>query len=151
MSKQDQNSKGQGSNGRGDPGSVREPYENDLSERCARFGEAIIAFAKKVPVKPLTVRLIPQLVGSGTSSGANYDEANNCESRRDFKHEVSIGRKESREAKYWIRMIVSAVPELKDEGRPLWQEAKELNLIFSAMFQNARRKLDGENGRRRRL
>jgi four helix bundle protein len=88
------------------------------------------------------VRLIPQLVAAATSAGANYDEANNCESRKDFKHKICICRKEARESKHWVRMLVAAVPELKEEGRPLWQEAKELNLIFSSMFQRARRKLD---------
>jgi hypothetical protein len=66
------------------------PY--DLEERTARFGEVIIDFAKTVPVNPVTTRLISQLVGCGTSIGANYCEANDYVSANDFPHKVSICR-----------------------------------------------------------
>jgi hypothetical protein len=56
----------------------------DLEERTARFGEAIIDFAKRIPAGPLTERLISQLVGAGTSVGANYDEADDAVSKRNF-------------------------------------------------------------------
>jgi len=102
----------------------------DLEERTARFGEAIIRFAKRIPVNPITQCLIQQLVASGTSIGANYGEANDAESRKDFRHKIGICRKESKETKHWVRIIAVAVPELSEDARPLWQEAKELNLIF---------------------
>ena len=106
----------------------------DLEERTAKFGEAIIKFCKKVPVNPITQPLIVQLVKCGTSIGANYCEADDAESKKDFKHKIGICKKESREAKHFIRMIVVAVPELKIEAKPLWQEAKELNLIFNSIY-----------------
>src|SRR5437762_3201789 len=81
----------------------------DLEERTARFGEAIIAFAKKVPITPVTSPLIKQLICAGTSVGANYCEANDAESKKDFRHKIGICRKESKESKYWLRMIASAV------------------------------------------
>jgi hypothetical protein len=56
----------------------------DLEERTARFGEAIIDFAKKIPAGPLTERIISQLVGAGTSVGANYDEADDAVSKKEF-------------------------------------------------------------------
>ncbi|MDB5330645.1 MAG: hypothetical protein JWP03_1796 [Phycisphaerales bacterium] len=102
----------------------------DLLERTAKFGEAIIRFAKKVPVTPVTQRLIAQLVNSGTSVGANYCEADDAESRKDFRHKIGICRKEAKETKHWLRMMAVAAPELCDDARLLWQEAKELNLIF---------------------
>ena len=111
--------------------------EYDLEERTARFGEAIIAFAKIVPKSTVTVPLISQLVRSGTSVGANYCEADDGVSKKDFRNKIGICKKEARETKHWIRMIVSAVPELKDEARPLWQEAKELHLIFVSIFRSA--------------
>ena len=77
--------------------------------------------------------MIPQLVGAGTSVGANYCEADDAESGKDFKHKIGICKKESRETKHWLRMIVVAVPELKEEAKILWQEAKELNLIFNSI------------------
>ncbi|OHA52964.1 MAG: four helix bundle protein [Candidatus Terrybacteria bacterium RIFCSPLOWO2_01_FULL_40_23] len=105
----------------------------DLEKRTADFGEKIIKFAKKIPFNPITSRLIPQLVGAGTSIGANYSEADDAESKQDFRHKIGICKKESRETKHFLRMIVVAVPELKEEARLLWQEAKELNLIFNAI------------------
>jgi hypothetical protein len=56
----------------------------DLEERTARFGEAIIRFAKKIPLGPLTDRIINQLVGAGTSVGANYDDADDAVSKKDW-------------------------------------------------------------------
>jgi four helix bundle protein len=111
--------------------------EYDLEERTARFGEAIIDFAKRTPKSTVTVSLISQLVRSGTSVGANYCEADDGVSKKDFRNKIGICKKEARETKHWIRMIVSAVPELKDEARPLWQEAKELHLIFVSIFRSA--------------
>lgn len=105
----------------------------DLSERAALFGEAIIKFAKRVPVNLVTSPLITQLVKAGTSVGANYEEANDAESKRDFHHKIGICRKESRETKFFIRMMVAAVPEMRDDVASLYQEVKELNLIFGSM------------------
>lgn len=110
----------------------------DLEERTAKFGEAVIAFAKTVQRNAITLPLISQLVRSATSVGANYCEADDSESRKDFRHKISTCRKESRETKHWLRMLVAADADLKSAARPLWQEAKELNLIFSAIFRNAK-------------
>ena len=102
----------------------------DLEERTAKFGEAIVRFAKKISINPVTQPLIGQLVRAGTSIGANYGEANDAESRKDFRHKIGICRKESKETKHWLRMMAMAAPELCEDARILWQEAKELNLIF---------------------
>jgi len=107
----------------------------DLEERTAKFGEDIIKFCKKVPKDVITLPLINQLVKCGTSIGANYSEADDAESKQDFKHKIGICKKESRESKHFVRMIVMALPELKEEAKPLWQEAKELNLIFNSYIQ----------------
>ena len=105
----------------------------DLEERTAEFGEEIIKFGKKIPIHPVTQRIIPQLVAAGTSVGANYCEADDAESSKDFVHKIGICKKEARETKYWLRMISVAAPELKEETRELWKEANELNLIFNAI------------------
>jgi len=114
--------------------------EYDLEERTAKFGENIIKFAKKVPKNAITIPLITQLVKAGTSVGANYCEADDAESKRDFTHKIGICKKEARESKHWLRMIVVACPELKEEARPLWTEAKELNLIFNAIVRSSKKK-----------
>ena len=105
----------------------------DLEERTARFGEAVIGFAKHIPRNVVTLPLIEQLVKAGSSVGANYCEANDAESKKDFRHKIGICRKEAHETKHWLRMIAAAEPELAEAARQLWQGAKELNLIFGAI------------------
>ena len=109
----------------------------DLEERTARMGEAVIRFAKKVPRGPVNDRLIDQLVGAATSVGANYAEADDGVSRNDFRHRIGICRKEARETKHFLRMVAAAEENLKPEARVLWQEAKELHLIFCAIWRKS--------------
>ena len=110
------------------------PY--DLEERTALFGENVIAFLKKVPVTPITGRLIDQLVGAAASVGANYCEADDAPTKPSFRNSISTCKREARESKFFIRMIVSAVPELRNEAKSLWQEAKELHLIFAKIHRS---------------
>jgi four helix bundle protein len=107
----------------------------DLEERTAKFGEDIIKFSKKIPYNIVTGPIITQLVKSGTSVGANYCEADDAESRTDFKHKIGICKKEARETKYWLRMTATAEKELATDAKVLWREAKELNLIFNAIVK----------------
>jgi four helix bundle protein len=102
----------------------------DLEERTAVFGETALRLCKQVPVTPVTESLIRQLVRAATSIGANYCEADDCDSRKDFRFKIGLCRREARETKHWLRMLAEAHPLAKDEARRLWQEAKELNLIF---------------------
>ena len=114
---------------------LKNDQKYDLEERTAKFGEEIIKFANKVSKNAITLPLVSQLVKAGTSVGANYCEADDAESRRDFKHKIGICKKESREAKHFLRMMLVVVPNLKDEIEVLWNEAKELNLIFNKIYQ----------------
>jgi len=107
----------------------------DLMERTAQFGEAIIRFAKKIPHTPENTRLISQLVGAGTSIGANYCEADDSVSGKDFKKSIGTCRKESKETMFFLRMVGTSEEALRDEARQLWREAKELNLIFGAIWR----------------
>ncbi|MFH1162024.1 MAG: four helix bundle protein [Candidatus Jorgensenbacteria bacterium] len=110
----------------------------DLEERTTKFGEDIIEFAKQVPKNVVTIPLIDQLVRAGTSVGSNYCEADCAETKKDFEHKLGICKKKSKETRHWLRMIARAVPELKAEARKLWQEANELNLIFTAIVKKSR-------------
>ncbi len=113
----------------------------DLEERTALFGEAIIEFCLELPMNPVTAPIINQLVRAGTSVGANYCEADDAESKRDFRHKVALCRKEARETKYWLRMVAKAAPTQKAAARKLWSEAKELHLIFVAIVRTTDRNL----------
>ncbi|OHA90562.1 MAG: four helix bundle protein [Candidatus Zambryskibacteria bacterium RIFCSPHIGHO2_01_FULL_44_22b] len=110
----------------------------DLEERTAKFGEDIIKFCNALPRNEITRPLINQLVKCGTSVGANYCEADDAESSKDFKHKIGICKKESRECKHFLRMCATAVPENKENTRMLWTEAKELNLIFNAIYKKVK-------------
>jgi len=107
----------------------------DLQERTALFGEAIIRFAKKIPRNPVNDRLIRQLVGAGTSVGANYCEADDAVSRKEFKLRIGTCRKESKESLFFLRMIATAEESLLQEARMLWREGKALNLIFGSIWR----------------
>ena len=105
----------------------------DLEERTAKFGEDVIKFCRSIPDDIIVRILIQQLVKAATSIGANYCEADDAESKKDFKHKIGICKKESREAKHFLRMIAVSLPPTAEQARILWQEAKELNLIFNAI------------------
>ena len=107
----------------------------DLEERTAVFGEAIIGLARTASQNPVTLPLISQLVRAGTSVGANYSEADDAVSKKEFRHKIGTCKKEARETKYWLRMMAKADDKLKAEARILWQEAKELHLIFAAIWR----------------
>jgi four helix bundle protein len=118
------------------------PVENDparhafdLEERTAKFGEAVIRFCKKIPRAPGNDRLIGQLVGCATSVGANYCEANESVSKKDFKNTIGRCVKEAKETKFFLRMVAASEPRLAEEARLLYREAKELHLIFASIFR----------------
>lgn len=108
----------------------------DLEERTAKFGEAVIRFVKAVPKDAITIPLISQLVRSATSVGANYCEADDAVSKKEFRVKIAICRKEARETKHWLRMLATAIDSTRDDARILWSEAKELHLIFSKIFRS---------------
>jgi four helix bundle protein len=110
----------------------------DLEERTSKFGEMVVNFYHKIPKNSIANPLINQVVRADTSVGANYCEADDAESKQDFRHKIGICKKEARESKHFIKMIVIAVPDFKEEARSLWQEAKELNLIFNSIYKKVR-------------
>ena len=114
-------------------GVARHPF--DLEERTATFGQAIVRFSKKIPRDPTNNRLIDQLVGCGTSVGANYCEADERVSKKDFRNTIGRCVKEAKETKYFLRMIAASEPSLAADARKLFREAKELHLIFASIYR----------------
>ena len=115
--------------------SLRHPF--DLEERTALFGEAVIRFLKQVPRGPNNNRLIDQLTGCGTSIGANYCEANEGLSKKDFRNIIGRCRKEAKESKFFLRMIAASEPTLAADARALYRETKELHLIFCSIYRKS--------------
>ena len=112
----------------------------DLEERTARLAEKIIELVRKIRITAINKGIIEQLVGSGESIGANYCEANEAESRKDFIHKMGIAKKETKETKHWLRLLAKSNPEVKKEIRKLWKESQELLLIFSSIIKNSKKK-----------
>jgi len=113
----------------------------DLEERVTLFSEDLILFCKILTITIVSKPLIDQLIRSGTSIGANYMEANACNSRKDFINKVTIARKESKETLYWLRLLSIEFPNKKDKLRVLWKEAHELSLILGGILKSSKSKL----------
>lgn len=112
----------------------------DLEERTAKFAENIIDFVRTVKEDAVNKRVISQLVGAAGSVGANYCEATESESKKDFIHKIAISRKELKESKHWLRLLARTNPEQKERIKIFWKEAHELLLIFSKIDRTSRGK-----------
>jgi four helix bundle protein len=109
--------------------------EFDLEERTASFGENVVRFCKRVPRNPTSDPLVQQRVRAGTSVGANYIEASERVSKKDFRFSISRCVKEAKETKYFLRMIAAAESALAPEARQIYREAHELHLIFATIYR----------------
>ncbi len=112
---------------------TNKPY--DLEERTFQFALAVALYCKKLPKAISNIEYTKQVVRSSGSTGANYIEANEALSKKDFQMRVKICRKEAKESAYWLRLIVNTNESLlKAEGEKLMQEANELKKIFSSIL-----------------
>jgi four helix bundle protein len=109
----------------------------DLEERTLNFAKSIIDFCKKLPRNTINFELTRQLVRASGSVGANYIEANESLSKKDFIHRIKICRKEAKESGYWLKVIISANPESEKEGKLLIREALELTKIFGSIIEKS--------------
>jgi len=103
----------------------------DLEERTAKLAEKIIDLVKVLPKNCVNKRIISQLVASSGSIGANYCEANEAESKKDFVHKIKIAKKEIKETKHWLRLLARTDNVHIEDIRKIWLETDELLLIFS--------------------
>jgi four helix bundle protein len=107
----------------------------DLEERTFQFAKAVRLFIKKLPRTIANIEDAKQLVKSSGSTGANYIEANESLSPKDFLMRVKISRKEVKESAYWLRLIHETNEfDADDEIVSLMNEAGELLKILSAII-----------------
>ncbi len=106
----------------------------DLEERTLEFFKAVIRLCKKLPKDAVNVEIIRQLIRAAGSVGANYREANEAISKKDFSHRIKISRKEAKESHYWLQGLLEANQGFAEEIKPLIQEALELAMIFSSIM-----------------
>ena len=111
--------------------------EYDLEERTEQFAKDVIGLCKKLTKNTINIELISQIIRSSGSVGANYIEANESLSKKDFFYRIRISRKEAKESRYWLRLILSANPEFERETKPLIQESQELMNIFGAILKKS--------------
>lgn len=110
----------------------------DLEERTFAFAKWVIAFVRNLPKTIANVEVMKQLVKAAGSVGANYIEANEAVSKNDFKYRIKVCRKESKESRYWLRLLELRDAEQEEERQALVQEATELMKIFGSILQKSK-------------
>jgi four helix bundle protein len=109
----------------------------DLEERTEAFAKQVRAFIKTLPRTLANTEDARQLVRASGSIGANYIEANEALSRKDFLMRIKISRKEAKETRYWLRLLdVGEIDRVSERSR-LVQEATELMCIFGAILRKS--------------
>lgn len=109
----------------------------NLEERTLEFSKKIIYLVQTLPKNSINFTLIDQLIRSATSIGANYREANETDTKKDFRNRIRIAKKEAKETKYWLELILEANPSIENEIRYLINEANELMKILASIFVKA--------------
>lgn len=107
----------------------------DLEERTYAFAWRVVRFVRRLPKDVASAELAKQLVRAAGSVGANYIEANEALSRKDFTYRIKICRKEAKESRYWLRLLESPGRASEAERQALAQEAAELTRIFGAILK----------------
>ena len=108
----------------------------DLEERTYQFAHQVREFVKQIPRTMSNYEDSRQVIRASGSVGANYIEANESLGDKDFLLHIKISRKESKESRYWLRLLdLEAKPALEPERARLINESIELMRIFGAIFR----------------
>src|SRR3989344_3459066 len=113
----------------------------DIHERIYKFVIRVINLVKQLPKIPENIVLINQITRSATSMGANDQEADGTDSRKDFIAKYALARKEGKETHYWLRVIADTNPTLKSRMESLIQESKEIVKIVSTIILNTKKRI----------
>lgn len=117
---------------------IRNSKQYDLEERTLKFAKRVRAFVKKLKKTIANIEDGRQLVKASGSVGANYIEANEALSKKDFIMRIKICRKEAKESAYWLKLVdLEDNPELERERHELIQEATELTSIFGSILRKS--------------
>ena len=117
---------------------IRNSKQYDLEERTLKFAKEVIKFVKNLPRTIANIEIIKQLVRASGSVGANYIEANEALSKKDFIMRVKICRKEAKESRYWLKLIEVNGEDAEKQRQLLIQEATELMKIFGAILEKTK-------------
>ncbi len=107
----------------------------DLEDRTYEFALAVVLYCKKLPRTVGNIEYVKQVIRSSGSPAANYIEANEALSKKDFQMRIKICRKEAKETVLWLKLIINTnTQQFSTEGQKLIQEANELKKIFSSIL-----------------
>lgn len=107
----------------------------DLEERTFQFAKHVVLYVKQLPRNISNLEYGKQVARSSGSMGANYIEANEALSKKDFVMRIKICRKEAKESAYWLKLIVETNEgKYGEEGAKLLNEATELKKILSSIL-----------------
>lgn len=111
----------------------------DLEERCFTFALNVRKFIAKIPKNLGAIEDSKQVIRSSGSVGANYIEANESLSKKDFVNRIRICRKEAKETQYWLRLFYESLEDQRHRTTAfnLADEAKQLMMIFGAILQKS--------------
>ena len=109
----------------------------DIHERNFKFVVNTLKLIKYLPKSLENQVIINQLIRSVTSVGANDQEADGVSSKRDFIHCYTIVRKELKETKYWLTLLIELNPGVKSRLQPQIEESNELIKIVSSIISKA--------------
>jgi len=115
------------------------PKQYDLEDRTLEYGKRIIKLCRVLSKDVVNRRLADQCIRSGTSVGANYREANETDTKKDFRNRIRISKKEAKETEYWLYLIIEANPKLEERISPLLKETRELVKILSSIFEKTKK------------
>ena len=104
----------------------------DLRDRTLEFSRSVIQFIKPLRTDPLARPLLNQLVRASTSIGANFIEAKNGSSKKDFRNKVFISKKEASETLYWLKLLEEFTDS--SELKRLQKECQEIILILQRII-----------------
>ena len=116
---------------------VKNSKQYDLEERTLRFAKEVIAFVGILPKTMANMEIMKQIIRSSGSVGANYIEANEALSKKDFTMRVEICRKEAKESRYWLRLI-EVREDAEKRRQTLINEAIELMKIFGSIVEKVK-------------
>lgn len=124
-------------------GTQWEPVDGQerLEDRTYPFALRVVRLVQALPEGTAGQRLGDQVLRSGTSIGANVEEAIGASTPRDFTHRMSIAWREARETHFRLRLIADAELVKPERMETLVQEALELRRILGKTVSSAREKL----------
>ena len=110
----------------------------DLEERTYLFAKDVYSICKIIKTQYISFEYINQVIRASASIGANYIEANESLSKKDFSYRIKICRKEAKESAFWLKLLYESNDKKVEKLKELFNEAIELKKIFSSIVEKSK-------------